>query len=64
VRSLQPVVTTTTLEVSKVIPNPEIDALLDKPWQKPGSDLSDYFNYGYVLEMFFRDAVFSKPLDP
>ena len=29
-----------------LIPNPEIDALDDKPWQKPGADLSDYFNYG------------------
>ena len=29
-----------------LIPNPEIDALDDKPWQKPGQDLSDYFNYG------------------
>merc|ERR1712168_549828 len=30
-----------------LIPNPEIDALDDKPWQKPGADLSDYFNYGF-----------------
>ena len=29
-----------------LIPNPEIDSLDDKPWQKPGADLSDYFNYG------------------
>ena len=30
-----------------LIPNPEIDSLDDKPWQKPGADLSDYFNYGF-----------------
>ena len=29
-----------------LIPNTEIDGLDDKPWQTPGADLSDYFNYG------------------
>ncbi|GAV02700.1 hypothetical protein RvY_13231-1 [Ramazzottius varieornatus] len=24
-----------------------IDTLEDKPWKKPGADLSDYFNYGF-----------------
>jgi len=25
----------------------DMDALADKPWRRPGSDLSDYFNYGF-----------------
>ncbi|CAG5108745.1 Oidioi.mRNA.OKI2018_I69.chr1.g3934.t1.cds [Oikopleura dioica] len=36
-----------TSSSGKLIPNPEKDALTDKPWQKPGADLSDYFNYGF-----------------
>lgn len=24
-----------------------MDALTEKPWRRPGSDLSDYFNYGF-----------------
>jgi len=38
-----------TSSSGKLIPNPEIDSLTDKPWQKPGADLSDYFNYGYLF---------------
>jgi pre-mRNA 3'-end-processing factor FIP1 len=25
----------------------DMDALAEKPWRRPGSDLSDYFNYGF-----------------
>jgi pre-mRNA 3'-end-processing factor FIP1 len=25
----------------------DIDMLEDKPWRKPGVDISDYFNYGF-----------------
>lgn len=25
----------------------DIDALEDKPWRKPGVDITDYFNYGF-----------------
>jgi hypothetical protein len=28
----------------------DMDALEDKPWRKPGADLSDYFNYGFTEE--------------
>lgn len=24
-----------------------LDALEDKPWRKPGADITDYFNYGF-----------------
>lgn len=24
-----------------------IDSLDDKPWRKPGADITDYFNYGF-----------------
>lgn len=34
------------------IPAPEfsIDSLDDKPWRKPGADITDYFNYGFNEE--------------
>jgi Fip1 motif len=25
-----------------------VDSLEDKPWLKPGADITDYFNYGFV----------------
>lgn len=25
----------------------EIDSIEDKPWRKPGADITDYFNYGF-----------------
>ena len=25
----------------------DIDSLEEKPWAKPGADISDYFNYGF-----------------
>jgi hypothetical protein len=25
----------------------EMDTVLDKPWRKPGADVTDYFNYGF-----------------
>ena len=25
----------------------DIDALPEKPWTKPGADMTDYFNYGF-----------------
>ncbi|MES1918978.1 cleavage polyadenylation factor subunit fip1 [Bonamia ostreae] len=28
----------------------DIDSLSEKPWRKSGSDLSDYFNYGFNEE--------------
>ncbi|XP_043913672.1 pre-mRNA 3'-end-processing factor FIP1-like [Protopterus annectens] len=28
----------------------DLDTLEDKPWRKPGADLSDYFNYGFNEE--------------
>ncbi|KAI4897536.1 hypothetical protein NFI96_010535, partial [Prochilodus magdalenae] len=28
----------------------EADTYEDKPWRKPGADLSDYFNYGFNEE--------------
>lgn len=24
-----------------------LDSLEDKPWRKPGADITDYFNYGF-----------------
>jgi pre-mRNA 3'-end-processing factor FIP1 len=27
-----------------------IDGLEDKPWRKPGADITDYFNYGFTEE--------------
>ena len=41
-----------------LIPNPEIDSLDDKPWQKPGADLSDYFNYGFLLIKKLKNNIF------
>lgn len=34
------------------VPAPEfsIDSLDDKPWRKPGADITDYFNYGFNEE--------------
>ena len=26
----------------------------DKPWRKPGTDLSDYFNYGFNEDSWFK----------
>lgn len=26
----------------------DLDAFEDKPWRKPGADLTDYFNYGFT----------------
>ncbi|KAJ8405790.1 hypothetical protein AAFF_G00312270 [Aldrovandia affinis] len=31
-------------------PEVETDVFEDKPWRKPGADLSDYFNYGFSEE--------------
>jgi hypothetical protein len=28
----------------------DIDKLEEKPWRKPGADISDYFNYGFSEE--------------
>jgi pre-mRNA 3'-end-processing factor FIP1 len=25
-----------------------LEVLEDKPWRKPGADITDYFNYGYA----------------
>jgi pre-mRNA 3'-end-processing factor FIP1 len=25
----------------------DLDAFEDKPWRKPGADITDYFNYGF-----------------
>ena len=25
-----------------------LDSLEDKPWRKPGADITDYFNYGFT----------------
>ena len=25
----------------------QLHSLVDKPWRKPGADLTDYFNYGF-----------------
>lgn len=27
-----------------------LDQLEDKPWRKPGADITDYFNYGFTEE--------------
>lgn len=35
-----------TLEGRSVL-EVDINALADKPWRRPGSDLSDWFNYGF-----------------
>jgi pre-mRNA 3'-end-processing factor FIP1 len=33
------------------VPLPDIDLdSIDKPWQKPGADITDYFNYGFTEE--------------
>ncbi|KAG9338944.1 hypothetical protein JZ751_024334 [Albula glossodonta] len=34
----------------EVEPEVEMDIFEDKPWRKPGADLSDYFNYGFNEE--------------
>lgn len=26
-----------------------VDGIEDKPWRIPGADITDYFNYGYIL---------------
>ncbi|KAK4321595.1 hypothetical protein Pmani_007620 [Petrolisthes manimaculis] len=31
-----------------------ISELEDKPWRKPGADISDYFNYGFNEETWFK----------
>ncbi|XP_047470420.1 pre-mRNA 3'-end-processing factor FIP1-like [Penaeus chinensis] len=31
-----------------------LDDLEDKPWRKPGADISDYFNYGFNEETWFK----------
>ena len=31
----------------KDIYDADLDGFEDKPWRKPGSDLSDYFNFGF-----------------
>ena len=28
----------------------DLDSLDDKPWKKPGADITDYFNYGFTEE--------------
>lgn len=35
------------LEASQAILDVDINTLDDKPWRKPGADISDYFNYGF-----------------
>lgn len=30
--------------------NSDIDSISDKPWRRPGVDLTDYFNYGFDEE--------------
>lgn len=56
-QSLQPVQTTApnttnqmlsilTLDKFNTMKIPDVDASEDKPWTKPGADISDYFNYG------------------
>jgi pre-mRNA 3'-end-processing factor FIP1 len=25
----------------------DVDSITDKPWNKPGADITDYFNYGF-----------------
>ncbi|RIB27352.1 Fip1 motif-domain-containing protein, partial [Gigaspora rosea] len=25
----------------------DLDSVEDKPWRKPGADITDYFNYGF-----------------
>ncbi|CAL4152695.1 unnamed protein product, partial [Meganyctiphanes norvegica] len=32
----------------------KMDDFEDKPWRKPGADLSDYFNYGFNEETWFK----------
>uniref|UniRef100_T1K0D5 Pre-mRNA polyadenylation factor Fip1 domain-containing protein n=1 Tax=Tetranychus urticae TaxID=32264 RepID=T1K0D5_TETUR len=27
-----------------------LDTITDKPWRKPGADITDYFNYGFNEE--------------
>jgi pre-mRNA 3'-end-processing factor FIP1 len=31
----------------KPITDVELDSFADKPWRKPGADITDYFNYGF-----------------
>ncbi len=26
----------------------DLEAIEDKPWRKPGADITDYFNYGFT----------------
>lgn len=35
------------LEAGNAILDLDLNSLEDKPWRKPGADLSDYFNYGF-----------------
>lgn len=32
----------------KMLYDHDLDAFEDKPWRKPGADLTDYFNYGFT----------------
>lgn len=34
--------------VDKNIYEFDLDAIKDKPWLKPGADITDYFNYGFT----------------
>ena len=31
-----------------LIPALDLESLDDKPWRKPGADITDYFNYGFT----------------
>ena len=39
----------------------DLATMEDKPWRKPGSDLTDYFNYGFN-EGFFLSKLMVKSL--
>ena len=49
----------------------DLDSLEEKPWRKPGADITDYFNYGFTEETWaaycnrFKIIYNTKPnLDP
>lgn len=40
----------TSIDKSSLKKIPDLDSIEDKPWTKPGVDISDYFNYGFTEE--------------
>ena len=46
----------------KPIFNVDLDSLEDKPWRKPGADITDFFNYGFDENLWRLYCVKQKAL--